>query len=348
MSTTLEDEIALKNFQDYLRIETVHPKPDYYKCRDFLFGLAKELNWQHWEFEVAAGKPFVGFTIEGRNPSLESLMLYSHTDVVPVENPQKWTYPPFSAHNDGKTIFGRGTQDMKCVGIQYVEALRRLKSRGVNQFERTIHIVFGPDEEIGGNDGMKRFIETEFYKKMNIGFALDEGLATEGETFIVYYAERCPWWVKFICKGSSGHGSRFIENTAIAKFQFILNKALEYRSSQENKLKCNPEFTIGNVTSLNCTKVDGGFQINCVPETFELNMDIRVTPTEDLEMLEQMLYSWAAEAGNGSDVEIDFIQKSLPTGKPTFDRNNIFVNAFASSLENNGCPFKLEIFTGFY
>ena len=45
-------------------------------------------------------------------------------DVVPVF-PEHWTYPPFSAHKDEDgNIYGRGTQDMKSVGIQHFEAVR--------------------------------------------------------------------------------------------------------------------------------------------------------------------------------------------------------------------------------
>ena len=36
---------------------------------------------------------------------------------------------------------------MKCVGIQHIEAVRRLKEQG-KKFKRTIHIVFVPDEEV--------------------------------------------------------------------------------------------------------------------------------------------------------------------------------------------------------
>ena len=31
------------------------------------------------------------------------------------------------------------------------------------------------DEELGGLKGMKLFIELEYFKKLNVGFALDEG-----------------------------------------------------------------------------------------------------------------------------------------------------------------------------
>jgi aminoacylase len=43
---------------------------------------------------------------------------------------------------------------MKCVGIQYMEALRRLLAQK-ETFRRTIHVCWGPDEEIGSHDGME-------------------------------------------------------------------------------------------------------------------------------------------------------------------------------------------------
>lgn len=40
-------------------------------------------------------------------------------------------------------IYARGTQDMKSVGIQYLEAVRYLKEEG-QRFKRTIHLSFVP------------------------------------------------------------------------------------------------------------------------------------------------------------------------------------------------------------
>jgi succinyl-diaminopimelate desuccinylase len=43
----------------------------------------------------------------------EKIVLCGHFDVVPVGDPKKWTYPPFSAEIvDGK-LYGRGSSDMK-------------------------------------------------------------------------------------------------------------------------------------------------------------------------------------------------------------------------------------------
>ena len=57
---------------------------------------------------------------------------------------EKWTHDPFSADKDKNgNIFARGAQDMKCVGIQYLEAVHRLMSEGV-RLRRTVHISFVP------------------------------------------------------------------------------------------------------------------------------------------------------------------------------------------------------------
>lgn len=64
-------------------------------------------------------------------------------DVVPVFE-DKWTYPPFGADIDSEgRIYARGSQDMKCVGVQYLAAVRALKKEGVT-FKRTIHMIFVP------------------------------------------------------------------------------------------------------------------------------------------------------------------------------------------------------------
>jgi len=64
--------------------------------------------------------------------------------IIALHSQEKWTHEPFSADKDENgNIFARGAQDMKCVGIQYLEAVRQLMSKGV-QLRRTIHISFVP------------------------------------------------------------------------------------------------------------------------------------------------------------------------------------------------------------
>lgn len=55
----------------------------------------------------------------------------------------KWDYPPFEAKKDKNgNIYARGAQDMKCITIQHLEAIRRLKKCG--PLKRTVHLSFVP------------------------------------------------------------------------------------------------------------------------------------------------------------------------------------------------------------
>lgn len=46
------------------------------------------------------------------------------------------------------------------------------------------------DEEIGGTLGMAHFVKTNVFQSLNIGFALDEGLASIDDIIPLYYGER--------------------------------------------------------------------------------------------------------------------------------------------------------------
>ena len=74
-----------------------------------------------------------------------------------------------------------------------MEAISRLKNAGAVSNKRDVHLTFMPDEEVGGDLGMKTFLTSDQWKGLNVGFALDEGLANPTEEFTVFYGERMPW-----------------------------------------------------------------------------------------------------------------------------------------------------------
>uniref|UniRef100_A0A8C1ZET3 N-acyl-aliphatic-L-amino acid amidohydrolase n=1 Tax=Cyprinus carpio TaxID=7962 RepID=A0A8C1ZET3_CYPCA len=216
---SLTEDPSVTLFREYLRLKTVHPEPDYDAALRFLERMAEELGLPIKKVEVCPGRVVAIITWVGSRPELKSVVLNSHTDVVPVYE-EHWKYDPFAAVKDADgNIYGRGSQDMKCVTIQYIEAIRRLKAAG-KRFSRTIHLTFVPDEEVGGHKGMETFVKLPEFHKLNIGFALDEGLANPTNAYTVFYGERNPWWITVHCPGSPGHGSRFVENTAAEKLEF--------------------------------------------------------------------------------------------------------------------------------
>ena len=126
-------------------------------------------------------------TLKGQDESLKSILLSSHYDVVPV-SAEFWESDPFAAEmRPNGDIIARGAQDMKCVGMAYLEAIRRLK---LNCLKRTVHLVFTPDEEIGSANGAAKFVSSEDFKKLNVGICLDEGIPSPTDKFYVFSSER--------------------------------------------------------------------------------------------------------------------------------------------------------------
>jgi len=336
-----QEDISVTTFREYLKINTMHPDPDYEPATDFLVKVAKEVGLECSVVRVMPHRPVIIMTWVGKDPKAKSIFLNSHMDVVPVFL-EHWTYGPFSAFKDEKgDIYARGAQDMKCVGIQYVEAVRRLKKNG-QQLLRTVHIVFVPEEEVGGHTGMKLFVQTDEFKKLNVGFGLDEGVASDNDVYKVFYAERVKWWLDAKCIGNPGHGSKFIEDTAAEKAQKIINKFLTYREEQKQKLAANPNLSLGDVVTVNLTMMKGGVQINVVPAEFTLGFDIRVPPTVDYDKLWNEFESWITEAG-GKPEWMDYFKIKAVTAT---DDSNPWWTVFSGVLNKLGLKYKTEIFTG--
>ncbi|XP_020817680.1 aminoacylase-1-like [Drosophila serrata] len=334
----------IKIFQEYLRIPTVHPNVDYTACVEFLKRQASSLNLPvDVVIPVLPSKPVVIMKWLGKSPELPSIILNSHMDVVPVF-PEKWTHDPFGARMDEEgRIYARGAQDMKSVGCQYLAAIRALKASGY-QPRRTVYLTYVPDEETGGDFGMATLVKGDYFRRMNVGFSLDEGIASEDESYPIFYAERTLWHLRLKFSGSSGHGSLLLENTPGEKFQYVLEKLLQFRDSQVQRLANDPSLDIGDVTTVNLTQLSGGVQSNVVPPQLDAVFDIRIAITQDVNELELQIRKWCEEAGGG--VELDFILK-CPYVEPTkIDASNPFWLAFKQSLDELGLKTRIRVFPG--
>lgn len=60
--------------------------------------------------------------------------------------------------------------------------------------------------------------------------------------------------------GQAGHGMLLLKNTAGEKLMYVVNKFLEFRKGESEKLEKNPKLTIGDVTTVNLTMISGGTQ----------------------------------------------------------------------------------------
>lgn len=366
---------CLNDFIEILRFPTISGigvlNGSYTECANWIVSKLTEVGLDEISIlsESVDGKPLVVAKWIGTQPELSCILLNSHYDVVPVIE-QSWTVEAFNPKNDNGKVYGRGAQDMKCVCAQYICAIRHLKRTGF-QPARSIILTFVPDEEIGGGDGFGTLIETDWFKRLNIGLGLDEGLASENNEYAVFYGERLPWWISVKAKGNTGHASRFIEGAAVEQIISFSNKALKYRQSQKSILhgKCShsggcshsvaKKVTLGDVTTLNLTVLRAGIKagdkdvLNVVPSDAEVCFDIRISPHEEPQQIKNMIDGWCEEINNNTEglttsggINWEYLVKPMNKHSVTSINNeNYFWKLFENTIESNfHIPLQAQVF----
>ena len=176
---------AVENFSQALSIPTIsHEDPSlfdagaFYEFSRFLkeaYPLTDSL------LEVTYINEFsIIYKWAGSDPSLKPMILMGHIDVVPVEDPSKWSVPPFSGEiRDGK-VWGRGAIDDKISVIGNMEAVELLLGEGFRP-ARTLYLCFGHDEEIGGELGAVAIVAHLKGQGVQAEFVVDEGFAITRE-----------------------------------------------------------------------------------------------------------------------------------------------------------------------
>ncbi|XP_022816505.1 aminoacylase-1-like [Spodoptera litura] len=342
MCSKWDNDEVIERFREYVRIPSVHPDIDYDDCVKFLKKQANDLDLPVIVYELVPKKPVVVITWEGVQPELPSILLNSHMDVVPVYE-EHWTYPPFDAvvTEDGY-IYGRGTLDMKGIGMMHLEAVRRLKTAGV-RLKRTVLVSFVPDEETGSVDGMRVFSESPEFKKLNIGFALDEsGPSLSSTEILAFYGERTSRQIVVTCRGDPGHGSLLSSDTAGEKLHYIINKFMTLRA--EEKSKVDSGTWVGDITTINLTQLSGGVQINVLPENLTVSFDIRIAPDVDHDEFDDMISKWCKEAGDG--VTFEYVVKNPQVKNTKIDGSVPFWDVMKNVVVDMGYTIKCVICPG--
>jgi N-acyl-L-amino-acid amidohydrolase len=326
--------------QEYIHFNTVSEDHNYSGVSKWLQTYIKDVGLELRVVYCNKEKPIIIGTWQGEDPSLKSILINSHYDVVPA-NRAYWNTDPFEAelgkYKGEQVIFGRGTQDDKTLTIIQLEALRTLKNRGFKP-RRTFHILIVPDEEILGAEGMGCLVEHEIFKELNIGAALDEGVTYPESSYILIYGERASWMVNVTASGDTGHASLFFDNLAIKKLVKFSKYAESFRKSEQLRSK----FTeIGKVNTMNLVRIGGGTADNVVPDTIWALYNIRVSPKLGTKKMKKMLELWAKR----SDVKLEYYSSMEPSISPHNSNAHVY-NTIISTAKELGVSTKAIISAG--
>ncbi len=202
---------AIKTLQAYVQLDTSNPPGDTRKAADFLQSLLEREGVPVTRYEPAPGKAIVVARLKGSGAGRPILLLH-HMDVVPADR-SRWPRDPFGADLVDGEIWGRGTMDMKGLGVVHLLAFLELKRRNV-PLARDIILMAVPDEEVGGDLGAQWMIEHHL-ADLAPEYVLDEGgfgsrdLYAAGKlVYGISVAEKKIMWLKLTVEGVAGHGSQ--------------------------------------------------------------------------------------------------------------------------------------------
>lgn len=229
------DSSAAVHLSQAVQFKTISHKVEMHDAKA-LNGLLKFLQTTYPAFHKVAKKEIVSthtlfYTWEGEDPSLKPVMYMGHMDVVPIErvSENQWVHPPFSGKIEDGTIYGRGTLDDKCTVIGLLEAAEILITEGFKP-RRTIYLLFGQDEEIGGGQGANLVADRFKKEGLELEMIWDEGTiigrnlvpGMPDEVALIGISEKGYISYNLTCQIPGGHSSMPPINSAISN----LNRAL--------------------------------------------------------------------------------------------------------------------------
>lgn len=314
------------------------------EAAEFVAGVLAGAGVEAKILESAPRRANVLARIPGRDPSLPALLVQGHLDVVPADATE-WSVPPFSGEIRDGYVWGRGAVDMK----DFVAMILAVVAGGL-QPRRDIVLAFVADEEDRGEYGAHWLATEHAAEFAGCAAAISESGAytywvngADGRTVRLYpiaTAERGTAHLRLTARGRAGHGSRRNDENAVVRLIGALNRLATHRwpvyltptveaflvrtgaalgipvdlSDVDGTLaRLGPAAALAENTVRNSatpTMLDAGYKVNVIPSTAQAQVDTRVLPGTDDELLAQI------DSLLGPGVEREFVAHQPPVQAP--------------------------------
>ncbi|MBI3084357.1 MAG: M20 family metallopeptidase [candidate division NC10 bacterium] len=212
--------------------------------------------------EVQPGRPNVLATAPGKQGGVH-LLFEAHMDTVPPSHGQAG---PFTPRLDGDRLYGRGACDTKASIAAMFMALASALT--VRERRATISVAFTMGEELG-HEGVAHLVAS--------GFRPDAAVVGEPTGLDVIAAHKGVVRWKMVTTGRAAHSANPREGcNAIVKMATVI-RALEERLIPRLRERAHP--LLGPPT-LSVGRIEGGLQVNVVPDRCTIELDRRLVPGE--------------------------------------------------------------------
>ena len=309
-------------------------------------------------YEPSPGRGSMVLRIEGTDKNAKSLHLMGHLDVVPVTR-SGWRNDPFGGELIDGEVWGRGAIDMLDVTASMAVAVKRLLASGFRPKGTLIYSAMADEEALGTwgakwltenawDDVKCDYLVTEFGgARMPIG---------TGAKLPIMTAEKGSQWTRLRVKGTPGHGSMpYKSDNALVKAAELITRIAKYKAPlhlqdlwkrfiegidlpavQRMALTTPATFDAAldrmppgtdrmmyaaTRTTFSPNIAHSGVKLNVIPDSAEIDVDIRLLPGDEGEGVRKMLRDAAGDLWK--DVEIvqegDNPATSSPIDTPLWD-----------------------------
>ncbi|EAC9870783.1 ArgE/DapE family deacylase [Listeria monocytogenes] len=222
------------------------------------------------------------------------LAFSGHMDVVDAGDVSKWKFPPFEAAEHEGKIYGRGATDMKSGLAAMVIAMIELHEEK-QKLNGKIKLLATVGEEVG-ELGAEQLTQKGYADDLD-GLIIGE---PSGHRIVYAHKGSINYTVKSTGKNAHSSMPEFGVN-AIDNLLLFYNEVEKFVKSIDATNEILGDF-IHNVTV-----IDGGNQVNSIPEKAQLQGNIRSIPEMDNETVKQVLVKIINKLNKQENVKLELI-----------------------------------------
>ena len=308
-------------------------------------------------YAARPGRESLVVRIEGTDPTVPSLLLMGHTDVVPV-NPDGWSRDPFGGDLVDGFVWGRGAVDMLNITASQAVAMKHLSDSGFRPRGTLIYLAVA-DEEARGTWGAQWLLANERDAVYADNVITESGgfqvPTSNGPRLPVLVEEKGAFWARITTTGVPGHASQpyKTDNALITAAEVVRRIAaynppakvsstwraflegLEYPPDAVEGLT-DPEridamldhLDLGMArvahacthTTFAPTVAHGGTKTNVIPDHVEIDVDVRALPDQTLPDVHAMFREALGDLADQVTLEVvDDPGSRSPMGTPLWD-----------------------------
>ena len=301
--------------QELIRFNTVNPPGAERPCAEHLAALLARAGFAVELIPFGEGRAQLLAHIGGASDKLP-LGFTGHLDTVPL-GAQRWSRDPFAADIAGGKLYGRGASDMKSGVAAFVTACIALADRIASSPGVTLVITAGEET---GCSGAEALVKANV-RLGRIG-ALVVAEPTGNQPLV---GHKGALWLEAETKGVTAHGSMPEKG-----INAIYKAARAIAALQEFDFNVARHDVLGAPT-LNVGTIQGGLNINSVPDRALIGIDIRTIPAQNHAQIREQLLRYL-----GPEVTLKTLLDAKSVWTDPHDPWIREVFRIARSIEGNG------------